>query len=79
MLHKRIRQRLSAVTSTLVAAVRRCHLHGAGRANIRRTRAPIHVNHAICIYPDVARYIGHGSTTDASSFVCRRSSVAADN
>jgi len=33
----------------------------------------------ICSYPEVARYIGHGATTDASSFVCRRSSLATNN
>jgi hypothetical protein len=26
----------------------------------------------ICLYPEFARYTGHGSTTDASSFVCAR-------
>jgi len=28
---------------------------------------------AICMYPKVAVYNGHGSTTEASSFSCRRS------
>jgi feruloyl esterase len=33
----------------------------------------------ICQYPNVARYTGQGPITDASSFMCRRSSVATEN
>jgi feruloyl esterase len=33
----------------------------------------------ICEYPNVARYIGHGSTTEASSFTCRPSAAATNN
>jgi hypothetical protein len=33
----------------------------------------------ICQYPGVARYIGHGATTDASSFTCRTSSATTNN
>jgi hypothetical protein len=30
----------------------------------------------ICEYPNVAHYIGHGATTQSSSFACRRSPAA---
>ena len=33
----------------------------------------------ICEYPNVARYIGHGPTTEASSFACRPSSATTNN
>jgi feruloyl esterase len=29
----------------------------------------------ICMYPNVAQYVGHGPTTDAASFECRRSAA----